>query len=153
MVDTSWTVDDGVSTYTIDGVSIDSGWPDFQVAQEVELTFLFNGQNHLSRYETFMDTFNLRMVEGLSVTGRDFKTQPYYSITQKPSDTSKSYLWKLTPSDRIDGVEPWWVVVKSIEDETRVAGAGERVSIVLFTLAPASAATRGEIKRRYEVEL
>lgn len=153
VADSSWLIDDGVNTYSVDGVTLDNGFPDFQVGQEIELTFIFEGLNHLTRYNTFVDTFGQPMVEGLVVTGQDFNTLPYYTITQKATNTSRSLLWELNPADRIDGLENWWAVLKSFEDNTRMAGTLEQVTVTMYVLAPRSEGDRNYIENRYEEEL
>jgi len=153
VVDASWTIDDGVNTYTIDGVVLNNGWPDFRVGQEITLSFVFEKGNHTSRYDAFRDAFGQPVIDGLVVTGTDFNTLPYYSITQRPTNTSRSLLWELSPADRIDGLQDWWVVATSIDDETRITGVYEQVSVTMFVIAPRSEGNRTYIEKRYEEEL
>lgn len=153
MVDTSWSIDDGVNTYTIDGITLSNGWLDFQVGQTIDTTFVFNEGNHTSRYDVFVETFAQPSVEGLVVTGQDFNTFPYYSYTGVPSAPERTLLWKLSPADRINGVESWWVVPTAIEDETRRKGSTEFLAVTMFVIAPVSEGNRTYIENRYEEEL
>lgn len=147
----NWTITDARgNSYTIDGVSIENGWPDFTVGRETELILFFDEGNHTDEY-TSVREFGEYLFSGAIQTGTDYREQPFFKEYIHPQTSITSYLWKLTPDASIQEVEPWWVVVTNVEDESLFSGPWERLTVSLFVVAPVSEGDRAIIKSRYEV--
>jgi len=150
---TTWTITDaGSNTYTVDAVSVEDGWPDFQIGQNVSLELIFDSGSHESDYKSLKE-FGEFLFDGATQTGVDYRQVPYYreyKHAQAPSN-AQSYLWKLEPDSSIDYVDPYWVLLTDMTDNTLYSGAWEKLEVELFVIAPTSEGNRSTIQNEYEV--
>lgn len=145
--DVSWTIETGYETMTIAGLA---GTPDFSVGNEIDVTFVFEG-NQQTTYETLREYAEF-LYDGAVEFDTDYRDVPYFKQYLHPQAPLQTYLWKLTPNNPIDGFNGWWVVVTDINDDTLYQSNPRRVSTTMFILAPVTEGGRTLMRNRYEVE-
>lgn len=144
--DTSWMIDDGLTTMVVDGLE---GTPDFTVGREISLTLVFQGNNDAT-YNTLREYAEF-LYDGSVEYGTDYRDVPYFKQYNHPQAPVQDFLWKVTPSEEISGFKGWWVVVTDIDDQSLFSSTPSTVSTTVVVVAPADEGDRAAIKSRYEV--
>lgn len=151
MSDTTWTL----TTLDYGDIVADAALaarPTFTIGAEVELTFLFHSSGHLSEYSDLLD--HIEYLNDTTIThGSSMQGRPYYRQSINPNAPVSSYLVELKPGSGISEVDSYWAVMVGGSDETRLVGAGERVTVTFLLIAPLSQySTRSDVQSAHEVD-
>ena len=151
VLDTSWTIElKNDSDMTASAITIDDGWPDFTVGRQVGFSFLFDASTEQS-YNRLLE-YGTYLYDGAVHYGTDYEERPYYREQINPDfSAGSSYLFKITPTDRVRNLQGWWVLIEDIEDETLYQNGNARVNLSGFVIAPADEGDRAYIEAQYEV--
>lgn len=152
MVDTTWTISTSENgDITADGV-VAEGNPTLTIGEEASLTMLFEGSNHLSRYNSLMEYVDYTTDSTVDF-GKDIEGETWYRQTPHPHSPVTDYLVELIPSSEIQGQEAYWAVIIGGTDASRLVGAGEMVSLELYILGKSAHYTRTEVENQLKAEL
>lgn len=147
-----WKIEQGdLEEILVDGVSTENGFPDFTVGSEVQIDVVLSRDGHTTDYETLREYGEFLSDVSHSV-GTDYQQRPYYGERIHPDATFNSTLWLLEPGPGISEAEPWWVVIRGVDDNINIGGTGGTMTLTAFVIAPGSEAPRGIIENRYEVQ-
>lgn len=150
---TTWTITTDTETITVDAVDASDGHPQFTVGEAAELTLLFHGTNHVSRYSSLMEYVEY-MNDATINTGHDSNGVAWYRETLHPDDSHRDKLIELVPDASIPEVDSHWAVIVKGEDDSRVVGAGEKVRLTVFIISKLSKyATRSDVHNAVRAEL
>lgn len=143
-----WIIDDKRgNSYTVDGISLADGEPQFRVGNTTDLVFIYETSD--ADYRSIRDEFSAFLTENTVFTGTTFRGVPFFQENIHPSAPIESYLWKLTPDNALTQ-EAWWIVPVSIEDNSLYDGAGQRLAVSAFVIAPAIEGNRTYIEDEYK---
>jgi len=137
MSDTTWNLTDDATTYTFDGAESDVG--NVTVGEEFSVTLFLEpgGESggHLTVYNTFNGDYNRYLNDKALDYGLDYEGEPWYRYTLHPNATINSYLFKVEPSAGVEKGTSFWGLLTNVEDESRLVGAGEQLSMTFYVLA------------------